>query len=414
MTAWEPATAVEVALSDALRAQDQDLYFRILSRADLLLPVAAPPVPGATGAGWGTWATGGRTHVLAFTSPAALAACLGAAAGNTRWSPTPNSPPTGPTRNGGSRSTPDCRSRDICRPGSSSSSSAAARTRSPGPPSAPAPAWSGWSRWPGSARTPGRPAGSRPAAAQSTGPAQHPPAGAQSTARAPQTPGAAPQATPAAESGPPPVVIDPRTGLPRRSATATTDAGPIRYGQTPPRPVAEQPDPVATPPAPPPAASASVFWPDLTPPAAAPAPPPAAPHPPSPAAGVEEERVPRLASVFRPRGAEPATPGRPFAAPNPPGFPDPGLPDRDRDRVSPPAPPRVAGFFDRVAPVADPQPAEAPVADPQPAEAPAAAPAESPAASGSRPALGSSPEPARAGAAGQRPRRGAVLRRHTG
>ena len=87
MTAWEPATEAEVAMRDALRANDQELYFRLLSRTDLLLPVAAPTQPGQPAAGWGTWTTGGRTHVLAFTSAAALRACLGDHPGSNRRVP---------------------------------------------------------------------------------------------------------------------------------------------------------------------------------------------------------------------------------------------------------------------------------------------------------------------------------------
>ncbi|WNM41566.1 SseB family protein [Micromonospora halotolerans] len=87
MTGWEPATEAEVAMRDALRAQDQQLYFRILTRLELLLPVAAEALPGQGPAGWGTWTTGGRTHVLAFTSAAALRACLGENAGATRRLP---------------------------------------------------------------------------------------------------------------------------------------------------------------------------------------------------------------------------------------------------------------------------------------------------------------------------------------
>ncbi|MFD2763728.1 SseB family protein [Micromonospora eburnea] len=86
MTGWEPATEAEVAMRDALRAQDQQLYFRILTRVDLLLPVAAE-APGRTPVGWGTWTTGGRTHILAFTSVAALRASLGGNAGATRRVP---------------------------------------------------------------------------------------------------------------------------------------------------------------------------------------------------------------------------------------------------------------------------------------------------------------------------------------
>ncbi|MCW3838865.1 SseB family protein [Micromonospora yasonensis] len=82
MTGWEPAAEAEVAMLDALRAQDQQLYFRILTRVDLLLPVA-----GQSPLGWGTWTTGGRTHVLAFTSATAMRACLGDNAGATRRVP---------------------------------------------------------------------------------------------------------------------------------------------------------------------------------------------------------------------------------------------------------------------------------------------------------------------------------------
>ncbi|GAB3964933.1 SseB family protein [Plantactinospora veratri] len=84
MTEWEPATETEAAMRDALRAGDQELYFRILARTDLLLPVSAEALAGRAPMGWGTWTTGGRTHVLAFTSTAALRACLAENAGSTR------------------------------------------------------------------------------------------------------------------------------------------------------------------------------------------------------------------------------------------------------------------------------------------------------------------------------------------
>ncbi|MBQ0902638.1 SseB family protein [Micromonospora sp. U21] len=87
MTEWEPATEAEVAMRDALRANDQELYFRLLSRTDLLLPVSAPAPSGQAPPGWGTWTTGGRTHVLAFTSAAALRTCLGEHSGSNRRIP---------------------------------------------------------------------------------------------------------------------------------------------------------------------------------------------------------------------------------------------------------------------------------------------------------------------------------------
>ncbi|PZG01330.1 SseB family protein [Micromonospora deserti] len=86
MTEWEPATEAEAAMRDALRANDQQLYFRILARTELLLPVSAQALAGQAPVGWGTWTTGGRTHVLAFTSPAAMRSCLGENAGTSRRS----------------------------------------------------------------------------------------------------------------------------------------------------------------------------------------------------------------------------------------------------------------------------------------------------------------------------------------
>lgn len=84
VTEWEPATETEAAMRDALRGSDQELYFRILARTELLLPVSAQALAGQVPMGWGTWTTGGRTHVLAFTSVAAVQACLAENAGSTR------------------------------------------------------------------------------------------------------------------------------------------------------------------------------------------------------------------------------------------------------------------------------------------------------------------------------------------
>lgn len=87
VTEWEPATEVEAAMWDALRASDQELYFRILARSDLLLPVSADALAGHAPMGWGTWTTAGRTHVLGFTSEAAARACMAENAGPTRRVP---------------------------------------------------------------------------------------------------------------------------------------------------------------------------------------------------------------------------------------------------------------------------------------------------------------------------------------
>ncbi|HEU4348436.1 MAG TPA: hypothetical protein VFR35_11675, partial [Actinoplanes sp.] len=84
MSEWEPATDAERAMRDALRTDDQESYFRILAGVDLLLPVSADVLAGLAPLGWGTWSTGGRTHVLAFTSPSALQACLADYTGSAR------------------------------------------------------------------------------------------------------------------------------------------------------------------------------------------------------------------------------------------------------------------------------------------------------------------------------------------
>jgi hypothetical protein len=81
---WEPATEAEAAMRDALRAGNQEQYFRLLARTELILPVDASLLAGHAPVGWGTWTTESRTHVLAFTSPAALDACLAEHAGTFR------------------------------------------------------------------------------------------------------------------------------------------------------------------------------------------------------------------------------------------------------------------------------------------------------------------------------------------
>ncbi|MFD1370979.1 SseB family protein [Actinoplanes sichuanensis] len=87
MSEWEPATDAEAAMRDALRTDDQESYFRILAGVDLLLPVSAEVLAGTAPMGWGTWSTGGRTHVLAFTSNAALQSCLADYTGSARRVP---------------------------------------------------------------------------------------------------------------------------------------------------------------------------------------------------------------------------------------------------------------------------------------------------------------------------------------
>jgi hypothetical protein len=84
VTEWEPATEAEAAMRDALRVTDQELYFRILARTELLLPVSPDALAGRAPFGWGTWNSGGRTHVLAFTSAEAMRVCLAEHSGSAR------------------------------------------------------------------------------------------------------------------------------------------------------------------------------------------------------------------------------------------------------------------------------------------------------------------------------------------
>src|SRR3954452_9959984 len=74
-------------MRDALRTDDQESYFRILSGVDLLLPVSADALAGLAPLGWGTWSTGGRTHVRASTSTASLQECLADYTGSARRVP---------------------------------------------------------------------------------------------------------------------------------------------------------------------------------------------------------------------------------------------------------------------------------------------------------------------------------------
>ncbi|GAA4617441.1 hypothetical protein GCM10023195_77920 [Actinoallomurus liliacearum] len=67
---WEPANQLEQQLGEVLRAGDQNAYFRLLSVAELVVPVPQTE-PDASGQPAFTWPTSvheGRTHVLAYTS----------------------------------------------------------------------------------------------------------------------------------------------------------------------------------------------------------------------------------------------------------------------------------------------------------------------------------------------------------
>jgi hypothetical protein len=79
--AWEPVSEVEHRMSSVLRSGDQEAYFRLLAQAELLVPVPPDQVEEVLAnhaqPSWPTSEADGRTHVLAYTSPEAMRACLG-------------------------------------------------------------------------------------------------------------------------------------------------------------------------------------------------------------------------------------------------------------------------------------------------------------------------------------------------
>jgi len=81
---WEPSNEIERHLREALRAEDQDGYFRILAQIELVLPLSYEGNSGGGADTWATWTTDDRTHILAFTSETALQVCLRDNAGASR------------------------------------------------------------------------------------------------------------------------------------------------------------------------------------------------------------------------------------------------------------------------------------------------------------------------------------------
>ncbi|MDN3240916.1 SseB family protein [Glycomyces tritici] len=81
---WEPSNEIEHRLREALRAEDQDGYFRILAQIELVLPLSYEDSNGSGADTWATWTTDDRTHILAFTSETALQTCLRDNAGASR------------------------------------------------------------------------------------------------------------------------------------------------------------------------------------------------------------------------------------------------------------------------------------------------------------------------------------------
>ncbi|WP_306205989.1 SseB family protein [Actinoplanes sp. RD1] len=76
MTDWAPVTATERAMLAAVAADDPAALLAALVTGPLLMPVSPAAAAGREPAGWATGMLDGVTHVLAFTSPEAIAACL--------------------------------------------------------------------------------------------------------------------------------------------------------------------------------------------------------------------------------------------------------------------------------------------------------------------------------------------------
>ncbi|KAB2371997.1 SseB family protein, partial [Actinomadura montaniterrae] len=79
--AWRPTSELERRLEESVRAGDQEGYFRILAGSELVVPVPDDAVDGVLAGrarpAWPTREEDGRVHVLAYTSAAAMRACLG-------------------------------------------------------------------------------------------------------------------------------------------------------------------------------------------------------------------------------------------------------------------------------------------------------------------------------------------------
>ncbi|MDL4817764.1 SseB family protein [Actinomadura opuntiae] len=79
--AWRPTSELERRLEESVRAGDQEGYFRVLAGSELVVPVPDDAVDGVLAGrarpAWPTREEDGRVHVLAYTSAAAMRACLG-------------------------------------------------------------------------------------------------------------------------------------------------------------------------------------------------------------------------------------------------------------------------------------------------------------------------------------------------
>ena len=87
MTGWEPATEAEAGDAGRAAGQDQELYFRILPASTCCSRSPRRRWPGRRRPGGGPGPPVDAPHVLAFTSTAALRACLGENVGTARRVP---------------------------------------------------------------------------------------------------------------------------------------------------------------------------------------------------------------------------------------------------------------------------------------------------------------------------------------
>ncbi|MBQ1027724.1 SseB family protein [Micromonospora sp. C95] len=76
VTGWQPSTAAERALLAAADADDREGFLTELVAGPLLLPVSPGAAAGRETVAWATGQHDGVTHVIAYTSPAAIAAGL--------------------------------------------------------------------------------------------------------------------------------------------------------------------------------------------------------------------------------------------------------------------------------------------------------------------------------------------------
>ncbi|GLZ09591.1 hypothetical protein Acsp03_70570 [Actinomadura sp. NBRC 104412] len=81
--AWRPTSELERRLHETVRSGDQEGYFRLLAQSELVIPVPPDRIDDVLAdrdkPTWPVQEEDGRTHVLAYTSAAAMRECLGPA-----------------------------------------------------------------------------------------------------------------------------------------------------------------------------------------------------------------------------------------------------------------------------------------------------------------------------------------------